>query len=227
MNGKRSGFVGTLEAAARDNPVSTALVGVGLLWMFFGGSRVTAAAALIPNAARAAGELAARGSQASKEFGAGAATSVGEYVDKAVEVGRVAVDKVSASAKYAPEAGSPAVAGFSQLTAGVGQQLGEVFERQPLLLGAVGIAVGAGIGASLPSSTVENDLFGATADSVKAQASEIFDAQKANAGKVVDTIKDAAEAEGLTPKAAMDAAANVPGAISRVANAVVRHDEHR
>ena len=55
MNNRQSGdFVSGLQDAIRQNPVSAALVGMGILWMFAGGNRITAAAALLPSAARAA-----------------------------------------------------------------------------------------------------------------------------------------------------------------------------
>ena len=39
-----SDFVSGLQDAVRQNPVSAALVGMGLLWMFTGGNRLSTAA---------------------------------------------------------------------------------------------------------------------------------------------------------------------------------------
>jgi hypothetical protein len=64
--------------------------------------------------------------------------------------------------------GSEAYRGFQQT-------LAEMFDKQPLLLGAVGIAVGAGIAASLPASDLENRLMGDSADSLKDKAQELWD----------------------------------------------------
>ena len=45
-NGSGAGdFVSGLQDAVRQNPVSAALVGMGLLWMFTGGNRLSTAAA--------------------------------------------------------------------------------------------------------------------------------------------------------------------------------------
>ena len=45
--------------------------------------------------------------------------------------------------------------------------LADLFAQQPLLLGAVGIAIGAGIAASMPRSEAEDRLMGATADAAR------------------------------------------------------------
>ncbi len=53
---QNSDFVSGLQDAVRQNPVSAALIGMGLVWMLTGGSRITAAAALMGPAARAAAD---------------------------------------------------------------------------------------------------------------------------------------------------------------------------
>ena len=55
MSSTQSGdFFGGLQNAIRENPVSAALVGMGVLWMFSGGAKLSTAAALLSPAARAA-----------------------------------------------------------------------------------------------------------------------------------------------------------------------------
>jgi len=56
-----SDFVGSLQDAIQKNPVSAALIGMGVLWMFTGGRNITAAAALFPAAAKATAAGAASG----------------------------------------------------------------------------------------------------------------------------------------------------------------------
>ena len=68
-----SDFVGGLQNAIQKNPVSAALIGMGVLWMFTGGRNITAAAALFPAAAKATAAGAASGLQRSAEL-AGDAT---------------------------------------------------------------------------------------------------------------------------------------------------------
>jgi len=47
-SGGSGDFVAGLQDAVRQNPVSAALVGMGLVWMFAGGNRISAGAALLP-----------------------------------------------------------------------------------------------------------------------------------------------------------------------------------
>jgi hypothetical protein len=84
-----------------------------------------------------------------------------------------------------------------------------MFERQPLMLGAFGLAVGAAIAASLPLSDVENDLMGDTADVVKGKAGRLFEDTKGRAADLASKGLKEAELQGLTPGAASEAARNV------------------
>jgi hypothetical protein len=91
--------------------------------------------------------------------------------------------------------GSEAYKGFQQT-------LAKMFDKQPLLLGAVGIAVGAGIAASLPASNVENRLMGDTADSLKDKAQELWGETTSRAESMAVKGLEEAKAQGLTPEAA-------------------------
>jgi predicted RNA-binding Zn ribbon-like protein len=68
-----------------------------------------------------------------------------------------------------------------------GRRLAETVEEQPLLLGAFGLAIGAAIGALLPSSTAEDRLMGESrdrvADRLSAMAGEAYDKAKETAGE--------------------------------------------
>jgi hypothetical protein len=67
----------------------------------------------------------------------------------------------------------------------------------------LGLALGAAIAALLPSTRIENELIGRTADSIKKKigdaASQKFEAAKESASEFVQKAKDVAEREGLTP----------------------------
>lgn len=55
----------------------------------------------------------------------------------------------------------------------MGSSIQRVAEEQPLILGAVGLAVGAALGAAFPSTRTENRLFGDTADRLKDEAYDL------------------------------------------------------
>jgi hypothetical protein len=77
----------------------------------------------------------------------------------------------------------------------------EAVDREPLVLGAVGLAVGAAMGAMLPGTRFEDETFGGPRDSLVRTAGKTMDraAEKARnvAGEAVRAAKTASEDEGL------------------------------
>jgi hypothetical protein len=55
----------------------------------------------------------------------------------------------------------------AKLGSTVQQNLSDLFERQPLLLGAVGLAIGAGIASSIPITEAEKTVMGQTSDLIR------------------------------------------------------------
>ena len=244
-NNQSSDFVSGLQDAIRQNPVSAALVGMGILWMFTGGNKITAAAALLPSAARAAAAGVGSGLQNS-------ADAVGVVTEGARSVGARVVEGVrdtlsSASAavgdtaSLAYDAAKGAVSNSAPKTktlltlqggtaAGMAgalhSNLKDTFARQPLLLGAIGLAVGAGMAAGLPATKIETEFAGDTADRVTAQVKE-FASEQANrvtetAKRTLDAVKEEAVVQGLTPEAAKDGAAAISEKVKTVAKAARR-----
>lgn len=88
-----------------------------------------------------------------------------------------------------------------------GRQLAEktstYMHEQPLIMTGLGLALGAAIAALLPSTRIENEVMGRTADNIKKKigdaASQQFEAAKESASEFVQKAKDVAEREGLTP----------------------------
>jgi hypothetical protein len=76
--------------------------------------------------------------------------------------------------------------------------LAETFDRQPLLLGAVGIAIGAGIAASIDITEAEKKIMGDASSLVRDTVAE----KAAEVKKMADAALQEAESQGLTPKAA-------------------------
>jgi hypothetical protein len=97
----------------------------------------------------------------------------------------------------------------------VQQNIAELFERQPLLLGAVGIAIGAGIAASLPTTEAENKLMGEANDFVRDAVSEKVTKVSEMAGAAVDEAKE----QGLTPEGAGEALQTIGDKLGVVAQA--------
>ena len=239
VSGQGSGpsdFVNGLQDAIQKNPVSAALIGMGVLWMFTGGKNITAAAALFPAAAKATAAGAASGLQRSAEIAGGAGETLRSIGGNVINGVRDAVSGAAASAgenatKAYEAAKDTAAESTSRVTAGVSgtsglagtlqQNLTDTFERQPLLLGAIGLAIGAGMAAAVPATQIETEMVGDTASRVKAQAADIasttVDKVTETAERTFEAIKQEAAAQGLTPKAAREGAAAVGAKLKAVA----------
>jgi len=85
--------------------------------------------------------------------------------------------------------------GQPQLLEGARSNLAELFDKQPLLLGAVGAVVGAGLAAAVPATQIENELLGDVSDSFRQQAREFSTQQLGQAGHIVDTFVETAKEE--------------------------------
>ena len=78
----------------------------------------------------------------------------------------------------------------------VKSKLATLLEEQPLVLGAIGLAIGAAIGAALPMTETEDSLMGSTAhrlrDSATDAARHEVDDMRAAAGEAIDNVRHAA-----------------------------------
>lgn len=105
----------------------------------------------------------------------------------------------------------------------------ETFYQQPLVLGAIGVAVGAAIGAALPPTETEDELIGDTGDRIKREADRTGREQLAKAQSAADAAASAALAEadrqGLRPDSAKAAADSVRSKVERVAEAATEAGE--
>jgi len=239
-HGSSGDFVASLQEAVRQNPVSAALVGMGLVWMFAGGNRISAGAALLPAVAkgavagatdgllRSAGVVSAAGEgvrsigervvEGVRETLSDATEAVGDAAARTMEGAKgAAAQSVSQVHQITPAAGGDHAIGTLQ------QNLRQTFERQPLLLGAIGLAIGASMAAAFASTKFEKENVGAVADRVKDQitevASEQVDRAKAAAERTLEAVKDEAQAQGLTMEAAKEGVAAIGKKAKNVAAA--------
>lgn len=215
MSSTQSGdFLGGLQDAIRENPVSAALVGMGVLWMFTGGAKLSTAAALLSPAARAAATGIGQGLQTSGDA-VGAVTqtvrSAGSRVidsvvdtlsDAATSIGETATEAYEATKDSAVHSTSNAKTTVKRQSARAGDMTGtvqsnlkETFERQPLLLGAIGIAIGAAMAAGPPSTQIEADAVRDAADRVKEQVKEFASEQVDNVTEIAERTLDAVKQE--------------------------------
>ena len=209
---KGSDFIRDLGDAARRNPVSAALIGMGLVWLFAGKSAVDRGDILhrtgldrLPDAAR-------NTMNAAQDRLASAADAVRETGSDGIET---ATRMASEYAKSLPDS--------ADVFGNVRDNLTDLFKAQPLALGAIGLAIGAGIAAALPATEIENSYLGETSETLKSKAAEIAGDQieKATslATDVVETVAEEARKEGLTIDGAKAAMSDLSGKVGRVVDA--------
>jgi hypothetical protein len=94
------------------------------------------------------------------------------------------------------------VANAATAPGGVRSRLSDLFQRQPLLLGAIGLGIGAGVGASMPTTVTEKQYLGDASTEFQAKALGVANegAQRASniASAVATTIANEARVQGLT-----------------------------
>lgn len=212
-------FVQDLGDAVRENPVSAALIGMGLIWLITGaGNPLTRAQKL----ARRTGmdrlpNVAADAFSSSRDAVSSGLDAVSDGASSLASRASDGVQKLGALGSSAPERGS-------ELYSSLKDNLSDLFDRQPLFLGAVGIALGAGIAASLPSTDFEADLLGETSDDFRQTASRFVSEQKDNATDLAYGIATAAQeeakAQGLTVDGLQGAASDTLHKVQNIAAAV-------
>jgi hypothetical protein len=229
---KGSDFIQDLGDAVRKNPLSAALIGMGVLWLFTGNRPVQRAGEFVRNTGwDRIPDAAGNALDAARSTLRSGADAVGERVTSAGGAMKEgAADAFDNAARYGRDYANTASEYFTSIP-GTGAEifdtarsnLSNVFKAQPLALGAIGIAIGAGIAATLPATRLETDYLGETSDSVKAKAAEFATEQTdrvtAVAENVVEAVTEEARKQGLTLEGAKSAAADISAKVSRVVDA--------
>ncbi len=90
----------------------------------------------------------------------------------------------------------------------------DFYDRQPLVAGALALAVGAALGGALPRTKTEDDMMGARSDDHFDQAERIFEEEKAKAMSVARSVKD--EVKDIAAETKSDLDSGAPGDKSAV-----------
>jgi hypothetical protein len=228
--------VDQINQAIRDNPLATGLIGVGLFMTFFGSAGIPKLAAKVPDAAKGAARAASEGMSATARTVSDAASAAGsKFSDaasnladqasqassqvsapsldtsglsgRATEMAAEMKDNLAAGAQQVRERITTVAQSGWNASAGLRTQL----SRQPLLLGALGLAIGAGIASILPATDTERELVGDKATALR-------DEVKNRATRLMSDVKEEAAAQGITPDAAKGALEEVAQRAKNVAS---------
>ncbi|MDN3236500.1 DUF3618 domain-containing protein [Pseudomonas sp. WAC2] len=178
-------FINNLGSTIKANPVPTLLTSVGLMWMMMGQNRSQA----YTNASMSSTGTSSTGivdSLRDKASGlsdtlhdkvnsmSGAVhdktdsmrTQTQGFKEKAADMRSSTSDSISSARQTVSEKAQTASETMRSQTAKAKSGFQYMLEEQPLALGAIGIAVGALLGATLPATERENRLMGKTSDRI-------------------------------------------------------------
>ncbi len=233
MSRTTTGFFDALIDAARQNPLAAALIGGGAVWLLAGDKRLkTAANSVAEVVAPVAGMVSRSPNSAASAIKQTVAPPTAPEMDheRSFEMGETlrgataaASDTVSGAADNIKDRFDGGVA-FAQEKFGklanalpdkeaidsVRSSLADVLERQPLVLGVLGIAIGAAVAGAFRLSDVENQYLGQASDDVKAdldrRAGAVSQAMREASDTVVAEVSDTgSEALDRIKQAGLDA----------------------
>jgi len=222
-------LVDGLNVAIRENPLAAGLIGAGVAWMLMGGTRG------LSFAAGAAKTAATKVGSAAATAGTAVSRGIGEAGSQVGAVARQAKDSASAvtggTTSLVPDLPAPDINRAYDSVADVGSalqdrlnsaaasgrahgatlhdKLGQSLDRQPLLLGALGLAIGAGIAATFAATKRESEWIGEKGAAVRQTLQHATEEAKERARQVVSDLKEETHAQGLAPGAVKDAMADV------------------
>jgi hypothetical protein len=158
-----------------------------------------------------------------QEWSAAARSAAARARERARRLGAGARERLGETGDYVRHGARGAQARAGYYRRRVRRGFFDTLHEQPLVLGALGLAVGAAIGAALPATETEDEWMGDTRDRLKDRAARLSREQvekaKAAGRAAYETALEEADREGLTPEGAMAAADTAMQKAERVAEA--------
>ncbi|UWQ82939.1 DUF3618 domain-containing protein [Leisingera caerulea] len=180
--------------------------------------KASAAGSAAKDAGAAAKGKAAAAGQAVRDGASSAASSVSDAADAARARAARLRDRLSEGTENLSEeararviAAREAAVDARRKAAGAlesgSRQSADFFNRQPLVAGALALALGAAIGGALPRTRTEDDALGAHSDKMMERAEAIFREEQEKAVAVMQAARKEAETIASEKRDAMDSAA--------------------
>jgi hypothetical protein len=162
-------------------------------------------------------EAGTRISEATARAGAALSEMASETATRISESTARAGSAVSDLAERTTEGISRGIGGAGATAGDLGRQarsqLSELFERHPLVLGGLGLALGAAIAYSFRPTETEGRWLGETSDRLKTRAREMAEEQfhraQGVAERAYEAARDEAREQGMSPEGGREAAAEV------------------
>ena len=139
--------------------------------------------------------------------------ATGVMRDGASAAGDFVQDAVGSAADFGSQSALQIRGGAIQASQRTSKLIGDVIQQNPLLVGGIGLAIGALIASALPSSDVERGLLGEASAGVQKRAGEAasrgFEAAKGFATGVISDVAHKAEEQGLSADGLSEAARDI------------------
>lgn len=228
--------VDRINDAIRESPLAAGLIGAGLAWMVFGakgfgafgavakgasgavGSAAGTASLTAANAGKAALKAGSTATATLKDAATGVVDKVGSIVPDLSEVNTETVtNAVSDTGTLVAERFQSLASSGREYGSALQSRLSESLEKQPLLLGAIGLVIGAGIASTFATTQIESELVGDRGAAVRETLKDLASEAKDRAGQVLSEVQEEAGRQGLTIDAAKDAAKTVAGKMANIA----------
>jgi len=206
MSTSEISFVGNLREAVRENPLAAALIAGGAFWLLLGNQGLKSAATSVSAATAPLADIGdnlrsnapkfTNSPPTAPEMDHGSSQHLGDTLR---ETASAASDAVSGAADAIKDRFDEGVAYARGNLSKVGEALprkeiiaqvqssfSDLLERQPLVLGAIGLALGAVVAGAFTTSDLENEWVGEVSDKAKVDLN-------ARAGAVSQSVREASD----------------------------------
>ncbi|WP_299961005.1 DUF3618 domain-containing protein [uncultured Roseobacter sp.] len=171
----------------------------------------SSAAASVSDAARSAGSKVSDAAASAKSSVAGATQTARDGMATAASRIAEGTETLSEESRKRVIAARQKALDLRRQTARSAQEgvdvAADFYDRQPLVVGALALAVGAALGSALPRTKAEDDLMGSQSNDLIDQAERIFEEEKAKAMSVAKSVKDEVTDIASEAKADLDSGA--------------------
>jgi X-X-X-Leu-X-X-Gly heptad repeat protein len=192
VKGNGAEFFGNLGTTVRNNPVPTVLTTVGLCWLMLGQNHPPRVGYRVGPDQDASGwsEGLSGGLDSARSHLHDTTNSLRDGFHQLKDKASHLADGLGASARHARHSATQTGDRLAHGSQDLGDQFSRLLKEQPLMMAAAGIALGAMLGAALPSTSTEQRVMGKTsaglADKAKQKAREGYETVRDTVSKTTE-----------------------------------------